>query len=80
MSKWRMTALFDWRSITGETQAIRHWARRCATEAVPERDTAVQSLKATGAALSAWAVAGWSWSAPIALLAPGTETARPPWA
>ncbi|MGW0537785.1 FUSC family protein [Streptomyces sp. NPDC003032] len=38
----------------------------------PERDTTVQSLKAAGAGVLAWAVAGWWWSAPMALLAPWT--------
>jgi uncharacterized membrane protein YccC len=33
---------------------------------------AVQSLKAAGAALIAWAVAGWWWEAPMALMAPWT--------
>jgi hypothetical protein len=32
----------------------------------------VQSLKAAGAALLAWAVAGWWWDAPMALMAPWT--------
>jgi uncharacterized membrane protein YccC len=32
----------------------------------------VQSLKAAGAVLLAWAVAGWWWNAPMALLAPWT--------
>ncbi|ELP65591.1 FUSC family protein [Streptomyces turgidiscabies] len=32
----------------------------------------MQSLKAAGAALLAWAVAGWWWNAPMALLAPWT--------
>ncbi|MEU9955152.1 aromatic acid exporter family protein [Streptomyces sp. NPDC050982] len=72
MRNWKKTTLFACRSITGEARAIRHSARRCATEAGPERDTAVQSLKAAGAALLAWAVAGWWWSAPMALLAPWT--------
>ncbi len=38
----------------------------------PERDTTVQSLKAAGAGVLAWALAGWWWSAPMALLAPWT--------
>ncbi|GAA3855766.1 hypothetical protein GCM10023084_07150 [Streptomyces lacrimifluminis] len=65
-----------WRSITGsitrEAGAVWRSARTCFTEAGPERDTAVQSLKAAGAALLAWAVAGWWWNAPMALLAPWT--------
>ncbi|MEV0220607.1 hypothetical protein [Streptomyces sp. NPDC050704] len=46
--------------------------RGCVTDAGPERDTAVQSLKAAGAALLAWALTGWWWNAPMALLAPWT--------
>ena len=60
------------RSITREAVAVWRSARRCVTEAGPERDTAVQSLKAAGAALLAWAVAGWWWNAPMAVLAPWT--------
>ncbi|NEA67869.1 hypothetical protein G3I56_36095 [Streptomyces sp. SID12488] len=59
-------------SITREVDAVWRSARRGVTEAGPERDTAVQSLKAAGAALLAWAVAGWWWNAPMALLAPWT--------
>lgn len=46
--------------------------RRALTEAGPERDLAVQSLKAAGAAVLAWAVVGWWWQAPMALMAPWT--------
>lgn len=63
--------------------AWRHWvawevsaawasARRAITRSGPERDIAVQSLKAAGAALLAWAVVGWWWQAPMALMAPWT--------
>ncbi|WP_181383361.1 aromatic acid exporter family protein [Streptomyces sp. NWU339] len=38
----------------------------------PERDTMVQSLKAAGAAIAAWALTGWWLEAPMALLAPWT--------
>ncbi|MEU6229434.1 aromatic acid exporter family protein [Streptomyces sp. NPDC047042] len=61
-----------WRSVRQEAASVRRSARRCVTEAGPERDTAVQSLKAAGAALPAWALAGWWWNAPMALLAPWT--------
>jgi hypothetical protein len=56
---WEATAV--WRSV-----------RRALSDAGPERDTAVQSLKAAGAALLAWAVADWWWDAPMALMAPWT--------
>ncbi|MFD4528284.1 aromatic acid exporter family protein [Streptomyces sp. NPDC058470] len=46
--------------------------RRAVTAPGPERDTAVQALKAAGAAFCAWALAGWWWHAPLALLAPWT--------
>ncbi|MFI7285691.1 aromatic acid exporter family protein [Streptomyces anulatus] len=49
---------------------------RCACEgAGPERDTLVQSLKAAAAAIAAWAVSGWWFQAPMALLAPWTAIA-----
>ncbi|MEU6936408.1 FUSC family protein, partial [Streptomyces rubiginosohelvolus] len=44
-------------------------------EAGPERDTLVQSLKAAAAAIAAWAVSGWWFQAPMALLAPWTAIA-----
>lgn len=47
-------------------------ARRALGGPGPERDTAVQALKAAAAALIAWALAGWWWKAPMALLAPWT--------
>lgn len=37
-----------------------------------ERDLLTQVVKATGAAVLAWVIAGWWWSAPMALLAPWT--------
>ncbi|MEU7281692.1 aromatic acid exporter family protein [Streptomyces sp. NPDC045431] len=49
--------------------------RRALTGPGPERDKAVQSLKAAGAAILAWAVAGWWWQAPLALMAPWTAVA-----
>ncbi|WP_328314741.1 aromatic acid exporter family protein [Streptomyces sp. NBC_00442] len=47
-------------------------ARRALSGPGPERDTAVQALKAAAAALIAWALAGWWWEAPMAMLAPWT--------
>ncbi|WP_328497810.1 aromatic acid exporter family protein [Streptomyces sp. NBC_00414] len=61
-----------WHALTWEAAAVGRSVRRCFAEAGPERDTAVQSLKAAGAALLAWALAGWWWNAPMALLAPWT--------
>ncbi|MEV5612499.1 aromatic acid exporter family protein [Streptomyces sp. NPDC052225] len=55
-----------------EIRDIARSARRAVTRAGPERATAVQALKAAGAALLAWALAGWWWEAPMALLAPWT--------
>ncbi|WP_413756143.1 FUSC family protein [Streptomyces sp. MMBL 11-3] len=61
-----------WHALTQEAAAVGRAVRRCVMEAGPERETAVQSLKAAGAALLAWAIAGWWWHAPMALLAPWT--------
>ncbi|WP_155056809.1 FUSC family protein [Streptomyces blattellae] len=61
-----------WHSLTWEATAVCRSIRRCVTAPGPERYTAVQSLKAAGAALLAWALAGWWWNAPMALLAPWT--------
>jgi hypothetical protein len=61
-----------WHALTYEAVAVGRSVRRCVTESGPERETAVQSLKAAGAALLAWAIAGWWWNAPMALLAPWT--------
>ncbi|MEU1039473.1 FUSC family protein [Streptomyces sp. NPDC005907] len=55
-----------------ELAEIRRSVWRAVTVPGSERNTAVQSLKAAGAALLAWAVAGWWWEAPMALLAPWT--------
>ncbi|MFE5113892.1 aromatic acid exporter family protein [Streptomyces sp. NPDC056663] len=38
----------------------------------PERDAMVQSFKAAGAAIAAWALTGWWLEAPLALMAPWT--------
>ncbi|MFD4555058.1 aromatic acid exporter family protein [Streptomyces sp. NPDC058469] len=55
-----------------DTAAAARAVRHAVTAPGPERDTAVQALKAAGAALCAWALAGWWWHAPLALLAPWT--------
>ncbi|MEW2299780.1 aromatic acid exporter family protein [Streptomyces sp. NPDC006655] len=60
------------RFTTGELRAVGRSVRRSVTERGPERETAVQSLKAAAAAVLAWALAGWWWHAPFALLAPWT--------
>ncbi|MFD7706324.1 aromatic acid exporter family protein [Streptomyces sp. NPDC059785] len=60
------------RALTWEAGAVWWSVRRAFTDAGPERDTAVQSLKAAAAAVLAWAVAGWWWDAPMALMAPWT--------
>ncbi|MFJ3439148.1 aromatic acid exporter family protein [Streptomyces cyaneofuscatus] len=54
---------------------MRRSVRSACVEAGPERDTFVQSLKAAGAAIAAWAVSGWWFQAPMALLAPWTAIA-----
>lgn len=60
------------RITTGELRAVGRSVRRSVTERGPERETAVQSLKAAAAGVLAWALAGWWWHAPFALLAPWT--------
>ncbi|MEU2332437.1 aromatic acid exporter family protein [Streptomyces sp. NPDC013172] len=60
------------RFTTGELRAVGRSVRRSVTERGPERETAVQSLKAAAAGVLAWALAGWWWHAPFALLAPWT--------
>ncbi|WP_328370833.1 aromatic acid exporter family protein [Streptomyces sp. NBC_00445] len=61
-----------WHSLTWEATSVCRSVRRCVTARGPERYTTVQSLKTAGAALVAWALAGWWWDAPMALLAPWT--------
>ncbi|MGA4847277.1 FUSC family protein [Streptomyces sp. G5(2025)] len=61
-----------WNALTQDASALWRSARRAVTTSGPERDTTVQSLKAAGAGVLAWALAGWWWSAPMALLAPWT--------
>ncbi|MFG2720114.1 aromatic acid exporter family protein [Streptomyces sp. NPDC048416] len=66
-------AFVQWRQWAGwECAAVSRSARRALSGPGPERDTAVQALKAAAAALIAWALAGWWWKAPMALLAPWT--------
>ncbi|MFV0131369.1 FUSC family protein [Streptomyces sp. HMX112] len=64
-----------WSWTTWEAAAVGRSVRRALTGPGPERDMAVQSLKAAGAAILAWAVAGWWWQAPLALMAPWTAVA-----
>ncbi|MBM7171054.1 FUSC family protein [Streptomyces sp. G44] len=61
-----------WNALRHDAQALWRSAHRAVTTSGPERDTTVQSLKAAGAGVLAWALAGWWWSAPMALLAPWT--------
>lgn len=66
-------AFVQWRQWAGwECAAVSRSARRALSGPGPERDTAVQALKAAAAALIAWALAGWWWEAPMAMLAPWT--------
>ncbi|MHC3427287.1 aromatic acid exporter family protein [Streptomyces sp. DT18] len=58
-----------------ETAAVGATVRTVFRQPGPERDTVVQSLKAAGAAIAAWALAGWWLKAPMALLAPWTALA-----
>lgn len=60
------------RALAGEVRAIGRSTCRAVTVPGPERATAVQALKAAAAAIAAWALAGWWWNAPMALLAPWT--------
>ncbi len=59
-----------WREVTWEAAAVGRSMRRALTSPGPERDMTTQSLKAAGAAVLAWAVTGWWWDAPMALMAP----------
>ncbi|MGW2859037.1 FUSC family protein [Streptomyces sp. NPDC001205] len=63
--QWRQWAIWECAAVARST-------RRALRGPGPERDTAVQALKAAAAALIAWALAGWWWKAPMALLAPWT--------
>ncbi|MER7111916.1 FUSC family protein [Streptomyces sp. NPDC000229] len=64
-----------WHRTGWEAAAIGRSVRRALTGPGPERDLAVQAIKAAGAAILAWAVAGWWWQAPLALMAPWTAVA-----
>ncbi|ORT56867.1 hypothetical protein BKD26_26715 [Streptomyces sp. CB03238] len=64
-----------WYRAGWEAAAVGRSVRRALTGSGPERDLAVQSIKAAGAAIAAWAVAGWWWQAPLALMAPWTAVA-----
>ncbi|MGW7053175.1 FUSC family protein [Streptomyces sp. NPDC054887] len=61
-----------WWWLSREVAAIGRSARRAAAGPGPERDVVTQSLKAAGAAAAAWALTGWWWNAPMALMAPWT--------
>ncbi|WP_336320364.1 FUSC family protein [Streptomyces lavendofoliae] len=64
-----------WHGAGWEAAAVGGSVRRALTGPGPERDLAVQAVKAAGAAILAWAVAGWWWQAPLALMAPWTAVA-----
>ncbi|QGV82183.1 FUSC family protein [Streptomyces ficellus] len=64
-----------WHRAGWEAAAVGTSVRRALTGPGPERDLAVQAFKAAGAAILAWAVAGWWWQAPLALMAPWTAIA-----
>ncbi|MFF6909620.1 aromatic acid exporter family protein [Streptomyces sp. NPDC012389] len=64
-----------WRWVGQEWAEVRRAVRSACEEAGPERDTLVQSLKAAAAAILAWALTGWWFQAPMALLAPWTAIA-----
>ncbi|WP_258177509.1 FUSC family protein, partial [Streptomyces solincola] len=61
-----------WRRARWEAAAVGRSVQAAVTRSGPERDLAVQAIKAAAAAVAAWAVAGWWWSAPLALMAPWT--------
>ncbi|MFG3477189.1 aromatic acid exporter family protein [Streptomyces sp. NPDC047980] len=64
-----------WRRLRWEAAAVRRSALRAVRGPGSERNTLVQSLKAAAAAVLAWAVTGWWWGAPMALMAPWTAVA-----
>ncbi|WP_235023650.1 FUSC family protein [Streptomyces sp. WAC05374] len=64
-----------WRRAGWEAAAVGRSVRRALTGPGPERDMGIQAVKAAGAAILAWAVAGWWWNAPLALMAPWTAVA-----
>ncbi|MGW7067247.1 FUSC family protein [Streptomyces sp. NPDC054855] len=64
-----------WEQLRLEASAIGRSASNAAHRQGAERDTLVQALKAAGAAIAAWALAGWWLKAPMALMAPWTAMA-----
>ncbi|MEU7191314.1 hypothetical protein [Streptomyces sp. NPDC045369] len=73
MAEARGTA--GWRWVWWEVAAVGRTVRGAVRGSGPERDTVVQSLKAAGAAVTAWALTGWWLNAPLALMAPWTALA-----
>lgn len=63
------------RQLGWEVAAVRRSASRAVRHPGPERDTVVQAGKAAGAAIAAWALAGYWIRDPMALLAPWTAVA-----
>ncbi|WP_329454817.1 FUSC family protein [Streptomyces sp. NBC_01497] len=61
--------------IRWEAAAVGRTARHALARPGPERDSMVQALKAAAAAVLAWALVGWWFKAPLALLAPWTALA-----
>ncbi|MEW1686908.1 aromatic acid exporter family protein [Streptomyces sp. NPDC091265] len=66
--QWR--AAVRW--LGWEGAAVARTAGSAVRYSGPERDAMVQSLKAAGAAIAAWALTGWWLDAPLALMAPWT--------
>ncbi|MFI8006948.1 aromatic acid exporter family protein [Streptomyces sp. NPDC086010] len=58
-----------------EAAAVRRSTSRALRHSGPERATAVQALKAAGAAMAAWALAAFWIESPMALMAPWTALA-----
>ncbi|WP_063759897.1 FUSC family protein [Streptomyces sclerotialus] len=71
---WERVAA-GWRWLGWEAAAVGRTVRYAARRTGPERDTMVQALKMAGAAIAAWALAGWWLKAPLALMAPWTALA-----
>ncbi|MEW2553945.1 hypothetical protein AB0957_19675 [Streptomyces zhihengii] len=63
------------RRLGWEVEAGAAAVRRAFAAPGRERDAGVQALKAAGAAVAAWALVGWWWQAPMALMAPWTAVA-----
>ncbi|MFE0090054.1 aromatic acid exporter family protein [Streptomyces sp. NPDC058991] len=64
-----------WRRLRWEAAAVGRSVLRAVRGPGRERNTLVQSMKAAAAAVLAWAVAGWWWEAPMALMAPWAAVA-----